>query len=161
MKKIFALFISIVLISTLFMGCAKSPESNNFKNDYAAEDYFADEDWSDGEAAQNEAVSSRKLIKENIKNFSSFGERVWIRMPIIPGVNDSLQHIQRAGEELSACGFSGKIELLAFHRLGAHKYKALGEEYDFEKAELVTDEKMQMLRNALANYNLHVEGGVK
>ena len=104
---------------------------------------------------------SRKLIKENIKNFSSLGERVWIRMPIIPGVNDSLQHIQRAGEELSACGFSGKIELLAFHRLGAHKYKALGEEYDFENTELVTDEKMQMLRNALANYNLHVEGGIK
>ena len=59
MKKIFALFISIVLIATLFMGCAKSPASNDLKSEYATEDYFADEDLSD-----SEAVSSRKLIKE-------------------------------------------------------------------------------------------------
>lgn len=100
---------------------------------------------------------SRSKILENIKRFSTCGREVWIRMPIIPGVNATKEHIERAADELLSFGFTGLVELLPFHRLGAGKYDALGWSYPFAETEPPTDELMDELRMLMKERGLNVK----
>ena len=100
---------------------------------------------------------SRSRIKENIANFAKCGREVWIRMPIIPGVNATEEHIKRAADELLSVGFTGLIELLPFHRLGESKYGALGWEYPFAETEPPTNERMDELRAVMKNLGMKVK----
>ncbi len=92
---------------------------------------------------------SRKLIAENLRKFADCGREVWIRMPIIPGVNDAAEDILAAGRELADIGFRGRIDLLPFHRLGTGKYDALALEYRFADTEIPSSKTMTELRKVL------------
>lgn len=92
---------------------------------------------------------SRVLIAENLRNFADCGREVWIRMPIVPGVNDTAEDVLAAGAELDAIGFSGRVELLPFHRLGQGKYDALGLPYRFADTDAPSAEHMEELKNCL------------
>ena len=64
-----------------------------------------------------------ELIISNIKKLLSLGARVVVRVPIIPGVNDTEEEILAVKEIASG---AEKIELLPYHAMGEHKYAALG-----------------------------------
>ena len=68
-----------------------------------------------------------ELILENLRWLLSEGRRVWIRIPIIPTVNDTLGDMQRIKDFLDDCGHPEAIELLPYHALGEHKRDALGQ----------------------------------
>ena len=73
------------------------------------------------------------LILENIRWLAKSGwdGRLLLRMPLIPGFNDSLENARQTAAFMKTCGI-GEINLLPFHRLGASKYRQLGVEYLFE-----------------------------
>ncbi len=100
---------------------------------------------------------SRSLIAENLRRFSDCGRDVWIRMPIIPGVNDTEADVCAAGRELADIGFTGPVELLPFHRLGQGKYDALGLTYRFAETEPPSNEKLQELKTYLRSYHRNVK----
>ncbi|MGI5825545.1 MAG: hypothetical protein ACOX7J_08255 [Bacillota bacterium] len=70
--------------------------------------------------------AGNELILENLAKLLKMNIPVWIRVPIIPGVNDSIEEMRRIKEFLNKYGSPQKIELLPYHRLGEHKYDALG-----------------------------------
>ena len=92
---------------------------------------------------------SRTRIAENLRRFADCGREVWIRMPIIPGVNDTAEDVCAAGRELSDIGFRGTVELLPFHRLGQGKYDALGLNYRFADTQPPSKEHMEKLKHTL------------
>lgn len=65
-------------------------------------------------------------ILENLAHLLERGARIWIRVPVIPGVNDSAQDMRALRAFLRIHGRPEKIELLPYHALGEHKYAALG-----------------------------------
>ena len=67
-----------------------------------------------------------ELILENLKKLFQAGVKIWIRIPVIPGVNDSPEEMQKIKQFLGSCGTPEKIELLPYHAMGEHKYRALG-----------------------------------
>ena len=67
-------------------------------------------------------------ILENLKGLLTTDTPVWVRIPIIPTVNDSLEELQSIKAFLASCTFPEKIELLPYHAMGEHKYAALGKE---------------------------------
>ena len=67
-----------------------------------------------------------ELILENLKKLLATGKSVWVRNPIIPTVNDTVEEIQRIKAYISSCGKPEKIELLPYHAMGEHKFEALG-----------------------------------
>jgi len=119
--------------------------------------FLIDYKLSDNDSHKKYTGVSRDLIASNLKKLSESSKEVWIRMPIIPGVNDNALHIDAAGRELAEIRFSGLIELLPFHRLGSAKYKALGLNYAFEEAQPPAPEEMTLLRNRLASFGLNVK----
>lgn len=64
-------------------------------------------------------------ILENLKKLFAAGAKVWIRIPVIAGVNDGLDEMQGVRLFLDGCGKPEKVELLAYHAMGEHKYAAL------------------------------------
>lgn len=69
---------------------------------------------------------SNRLILDNLRRLSDvFRGQIYIRIPVIPGFNDSADEIEKIRyflQDISYC----KVELLPYHRLGEHKYTALG-----------------------------------
>lgn len=92
---------------------------------------------------------------DNIKILSNMkyllerrAERMWVRTPIIPGVNNSEKNIEAMGRFLA--GYSlARVELLPFHDIGLSKYTALGQKYEYANAEYITEEQMERFRRIL------------
>lgn len=80
-----------------------------------------------------------KVILDNLKKLFEAGARVFIRIPIIGGVNDTIGEMQKIKSFLAPYR-PEKIELLPYHKLGMHKYDAL----NMEKCEFSAPEKAFM-----------------
>lgn len=66
------------------------------------------------------------LILSNLKKLLQFGAKVWIRIPIITGVNDTSEEMENIRNLLTDFGKPEKIELLPYHSMGENKYPAIG-----------------------------------
>ncbi|MGQ5228182.1 pyruvate formate-lyase-activating protein [Streptomyces sp. MN3] len=54
------------------------------------------------------------------------GKRVWIRYVLVPGWTDDEDAVEGLAGFLSGLGCVERVDILPFHKLGAHKYEALG-----------------------------------
>ena len=85
-----------------------------------------------------------ELILENLKRLLASGKSIWIRIPIIPTVNDTEEELQGIKEYICSCGKPAKFDLLPYHAMGEHKYAALG--MNVQTFSAPTSEKMQNLK---------------
>ncbi len=69
-----------------------------------------------------------ELILENLKKLFEAGANIWIRIPVIADVNDSVEEMQKIKDFLDENGKPEKIELLPYHAMGENKYAAIGKE---------------------------------
>ena len=69
-----------------------------------------------------------ELILENLKKLFAYGAKIWIRIPVIPDVNDSIEEMQKIKELLARLGNPKKIEILPYHTMGENKYQAIGKD---------------------------------
>ena len=75
---------------------------------------------------------SNKLILENLRKVVAKGKKeINIRMPLIPGYNDSIDNIKNTVKYIVQLGIK-EIEILPYHRLGIAKYEQLGLEYSLK-----------------------------
>ncbi len=73
---------------------------------------------------------SNKLIFENLKKLSeNFDGEIIIRIPVIGGVNDNEEEIKKIADALSSIKYKS-VELLPYHRMGEHKFEALGSPFE-------------------------------
>ena len=77
----------------------------------------------DGEKHKEYTGVDNGLILENLRKLMDAGARIWVRVPVIPGVNDSEEELDAIRRQ---CSGVEKVELLPYHGLGEHKYAALG-----------------------------------
>lgn len=88
-----------------------------------------------------------KLILDNIRwlaNHREWSGRLMLRMPVIPGFNDSFENARATASFMKECGL-GEINLLPFHRLGSSKHHQLGTEYRFENLSATKPEDLSPL----------------
>lgn len=68
-----------------------------------------------------------ELILSNLEKLSQAGARIQIRIPLIPGLNDSEENIRASGEFLQKIA-PEKVKLLPYHQMARMKYAGLGME---------------------------------
>ena len=68
---------------------------------------------------------SNKQILINLRRLFNINKTLWIRIPLIHNVNDSIEEIKKIKAFLAPYN-PQKIELLPYHKMGEHKYNALG-----------------------------------
>lgn len=78
-------------------------------------------------------VSNQKIL-ENARQLCSSDTPFVIRIPVIPGVNDSEGNYRATAEFLRGAKSLQKVELLPYHKTAGAKYSMLGMEYqpDFD-----------------------------
>jgi pyruvate formate lyase activating enzyme len=92
-------------------------------------------------------VSNGKIL-ENAVRLSKTGKPLIIRVPIIPGFNDSIGEIEAIAKFVREFPNLQYLELLPFHRLGEGKYSALGLKYRASHLVTPTRDKMRELAEA-------------
>ena len=111
---------------------------------------FADLKHHDGEEHKKYTGRGNELIIENIKRVSEIHDNVIIRIPLIPGVNDSEADIREFSKIINTFGDGVKgVELLKYNYLAESKYEGLGMEYKSFGTEKQTEEQMKLLSAVL------------
>jgi len=70
-------------------------------------------------------VSNRSIL-ENLKALNEVHRNVWIRIPVVPGFNDSVEELEKIAAFVAGLRCVTLVNLLPFHRSGLHKYERLG-----------------------------------
>lgn len=86
-------------------------------------------------------VHNERII-DNLRTAISRGKEVIVRIPVIPGFNNSLNDAQEFCRLLKDIG-AAKINLLPFHQFGQKKYSWLNKEYKFADAAQLHEEDLQ------------------
>lgn len=74
-------------------------------------------------------------ILENYRTLAASGKPFITRIPLIPGVNDTLENITKTAQFMHSLGVT-QVELLPYNQAAGAKYKMLGRDYvtDFDPA---------------------------
>ncbi len=73
---------------------------------------------------------SNRLILENLEHLKRSGKPFVIRIPLIPGVNDTHENKIATAELLKDAKALERVELLPYHQTAGAKYSTVGAEYD-------------------------------
>ena len=71
---------------------------------------------------------TNEFILGNLKNLFKNKKSIIIRIPVITGINDTTEEMQRVKYFFDKNGYPDKVELLPYHKLGEHKYIAIDKE---------------------------------
>lgn len=96
--------------------------------------------------------SGNKRCLENLKKLAESRADINIRIPVIPGVNDTEEDMEKIAAFIKATRRNLPVELLPFHRLGEGKYASLGIPYKAQGYEAPTDEKVKILHQVFEKY---------
>jgi pyruvate formate lyase activating enzyme len=102
-------------------------------------------------------VSNDQILK-NLDLLIESGKQVWIRFPVIPGVNDDPTHMHAVGRYLSDRGIR-RLHLLPYHAIGQDKYNHHGIDYTLGDLKPPSDEHLEELTTLLSPYHLDIRRG--
>ena len=104
---------------------------------------------------------SNQSILKNLKRLSQRGDvDVIVRVPIIPGLNDSEDNIRKTIKFVASLkGNIRGIELLPYHKFGENKYQRLERKYSLTGLEIPGDEHMQNIKSMMDGYGLDIKIG--
>ena len=82
----------------------------------------------DAEKHRRYTGADNAAILANLARLLQAGRRVWVRIPVMAGVNDSEDEMLAVRAFFGEHGFPEKTELLPYHGMGEAKYRAMGQE---------------------------------
>jgi pyruvate formate lyase activating enzyme len=96
-----------------------------------------------------------RAILANLEKLSKAGKEIIVRVPVIPGFNDS------AGEVGAIARFAGhlgirELHLLPYHEFGRGKYRRLGRQYLWQVKSEAQNHDLAELKEAAASEGLKV-----
>ncbi len=98
---------------------------------------------------------SNDLILDNLRRTLSIREPqdVTIRIPLIPGYNDSVENLSASASFLGELGFT-QIELMPYHKFGISKYPQYGMAYSLGDLEPTDEVLLQSYRDLVEGFGL-------
>ena len=98
---------------------------------------------------------SNEDIRANLQYLSDAGARIEIRIPLVPGCNDSIENLEATGEFLGKLNIES-VRLLAYHAQAATKYTALGGRYSMPDVTAPDASALHAAAEILRKYGLTV-----
>lgn len=92
---------------------------------------------------------SNELIHENLGKIDELGKPIWVRIPLIPGINDGVDHFREIGDFLSGFTNIERVDILRYHKMAESKYEHTGMEYGLEGLETPEKEEITHLLDVL------------
>lgn len=103
---------------------------------------------------------SNKLILENLKKLSHNGQKIIVRFPLVPGVNDDEKDILELGAFLSSLKSVKKLSILPYHKAGFEKLKRLKKPTDsFFMSRSPSADTLSEIQEKLRKFGLKIQIG--
>lgn len=80
----------------------------------------------------------------------------WMRYVLVPGHSDYEEDIRKLGEHLGKYQSIQRVEILPYHRLGVHKYEAMGWEYKLKEVKENSPEQLERAEKLFKEYFSYV-----
>jgi pyruvate formate lyase activating enzyme len=100
-----------------------------------------------------------QLILENLTKLSKSGVEIIVRIPIIPGVNDDDENIDKIGEYIISLDRNHLVNILPYHCAAADKYERMNHKYTLQEVRPPTAEHMSQIAEHLESFGLSVTIG--
>ncbi len=106
-------------------------------------------------------TKSNRLILENARKMTTkyTAKPLIIRIPVVPGYNDSDENIIATAQFVRQLKGDHKIELLPYHRLGVPKYRAVSKEYPLSDLEPPSEDRLRGLEKLVKSYGVESQIG--
>lgn len=102
---------------------------------------------------------SNRLILENLQRLDQNGSPFHIRIPVIPGINDTKENAGQTGEFLKKLSQVEMINLLPYHKAATEKYRSLGKKYHYPNIEAPAGERVREIKAVLESFGFPVQIG--
>jgi pyruvate formate lyase activating enzyme len=100
---------------------------------------------------------SNKRTLDFARYLHTIGKKTWIRYVIVPGYTDDDESAHLLGAFIQGMDNIEKVELLPYHKLGAHKWEAMGLDYPLEGVSPPSKETMDRIVSVLQQYHQTVK----
>lgn len=100
---------------------------------------------------------SNKRTLDFARYLNKIGKTTWIRYVVVPGYTDDEESAHLLGQFIQGMDNIEKIELLPYHKLGAHKWEAMGETYPLDSVNPPSKETMDSIVAVLKQYHPNVK----
>ena len=101
---------------------------------------------------------SNYIILENLKKLTLIHTKIFIRIPIIFGINDDHENIEDIGRFLLPLKIA-QVHLMPYHQIGKDKHKRLGRIYKLSGYRKISDEKLIKISENLKNFGMEIKIG--
>ncbi|HYF82444.1 MAG TPA: glycyl-radical enzyme activating protein [Clostridia bacterium] len=102
---------------------------------------------------------SNKLILENLKTISQLGNKIFIRIPLIPGINDDESNIKATAEVIQSTPGIEQVNILPYHNIAADKYNRLGKQNSLMDIPVPSSEYVESIAGKFLAYGIKVKIG--
>ena len=91
--------------------------------------------------------ASNGQIHANLRRLGDGSRRIWIRVPVVPGINDTPENLEATARLAASIPGVERVCLLPYHPLGRDKLRRMGHLGDLVDVERPTDLQMQAMLN--------------
>ena len=103
--------------------------------------------------------ASNAVILDNARKVSAI-RPIIIRIPIVPGCNDSRDNIASTSSLAAELGDNlVRVELLPYHKYGAQTYSRIGRKYKLIEVEPPDESRMEALKDIVESFGLKAQIG--
>lgn len=101
---------------------------------------------------------SNERILSNLQKLDGLNIPIIIRMPLIPGHNDSDDDLEKAAAFLSALKNLDRVDLMNYHTFGVVKYAQIGMKYELDLSPL-SEERLDEICRIFERYSIKTQIG--
>jgi pyruvate formate lyase activating enzyme len=102
---------------------------------------------------------SNAPILNNLERLAAAGSEIWVRIPLIRGVNDDDGNIRRTIDFLRSLRTIKRVGLLPYHSGGMEKARRINKESDFRRFETPSEERIAAIEAAFREAGFEVRRG--
>jgi pyruvate formate lyase activating enzyme len=102
---------------------------------------------------------SNDLILNNLKALDKLGKPVWVRLPLIPGVNDDNENLEATANFLSRLKSVKMVNVLPYHKGGVEKFYRLGRDNELVVYEPPSEERVEAIMESFRKKGFQVKKG--
>jgi pyruvate formate lyase activating enzyme len=100
---------------------------------------------------------TNELILKNLRALSELEHGIFLRLPIIPGVNDDEKNIREIGELATGLPHLERLDILPYHRAAADKHERLNKIYAMPETCPPSDGRMLDIARSLEGFGIPVK----
>ncbi|MBR5868692.1 MAG: glycyl-radical enzyme activating protein, partial [Clostridia bacterium] len=119
--------------------------------------YLYDIKCLDPDIHQKYTGRENQLILQNLQRLAAAGANIWIRVPVIPDVNDDPAEMEGIAALAANTPGVTRVTLMPYHTLGKSKYQTLGMTPGYETTKLITESRLEAFKAMFREKGLSVE----